>query len=463
MSTPSARTGGSLDAWFKISQRGSTVRQEVVAGLTTFLAMVYSVIVVPGMLGKAGFPPAAVFVATCLVAGLGSIVMGLWANLPLAIGCAISLTAFTAFSLVLGQHISVPVALGAVFLMGVLFTVISATGIRSWILRNLPHGVAHGTGIGIGLFLLLIAANGVGLVIKNPLDGLPVALGDFATFPVIMSLVGLAVIIGLEKLKVPGGILLTIIGISIVGLIFDPNVHFSGVFAMPSLSDENGNSLIGSLDIMGALNPVVLPSVLALVMTAVFDATGTIRAVAGQANLLDKDGQIIDGGKALTTDSMSSVFSGLVGAAPAAGGKTGLTAITVGVLFLLILFLSPLSYLVPGYATAPALMYVGLLMLSNVAKIDFADFVDAMAGLVTAVFIVLTCNIVTGIMIGFATLVIGRLVSGEWRKLNIGTVVIAVALVTFYAGGWAKYCCTGFWERVEMAVVAVSSQNTSHS
>ncbi|EJI5505171.1 NCS2 family permease [Salmonella enterica] len=383
MSTPSARTGGSLDAWFKISQRGSTVRQEVVAGLTTFLAMVYSVIVVPGMLGKAGFPPVAVFVATCLVAGVGSIVMGLWANLPLAIGCAISLTAFTAFSLVLGQHISVPVA-----------------------------------------------------------------LGDFDTFPVIMSLVGLAVILGLEKLKVPGGILLTIIGISIVGLLFDPNVHFSGIFAMPSLSDENGNSLIGSLDIMGALNPVVLPSVLALVMTAVFDATGTIRAVAGQANLLDKDGQIIDGGKALTTDSLSSVFSGLVGAAPAAvyiesaagtaaGGKTGLTAITVGVLFLLILFLSPLSYLVPVYATAPALMYVGLLMLSNVAKIDFADFVDAMAGLVTAVFIVLTCNIVTGIMIGFATLVVGRLVSGEWRKLNIGTVVIAVALVAFYAGGWA--------------------------
>ncbi len=194
----------------------------------------------------------------------------------------------------------------------------------------------------------------------------------------------------------------------------------------------------------------MLPSVLALVMTAVFDATGTIRAVAGQANLLDKDGrQIINGGKALTTDSLSSVFSGLVGAAPAAGvyiesaagtaagGKTGLTAVTVGVLFLLILFLSPLSYLVPAYATAPALMYVGLLMLSNVAKIDFNDFVDAMAGLITAVFIVLTCNIVTGIMIGFATLVIGRLVSGEWRKLNLGTVIIAVALVAFYAGGWA--------------------------
>jgi len=448
MPTPSPRAGGSLDAWFKISARGSTVRQELIAGLTTFLAMVYSVIVVPSMLGKAGFPPTAVFVATCLVAGFGSILMGLWANLPLAIGCAISLTAFTAFSLVLGQSISVPVALGAVFLMGVLFTIISVTGIRSWILRNLPMGVAHGAGIGIGLFLLLIAANGVGLVVKNPLDGLPVALGDFSSFPVIMSLVGLAAIIGLEKLRVPGGILLTIVVISILGMIFDPSVHFSGIFAMPSLQDESGHSLVGSLDIIGALDPLVLPSVFALVMTAVFDATGTIRAVAGQANLLGKDGQIIDGGKALTTDSVSSVFSGLVGAAPAAvyiesaagtaaGGKTGLTALTVGVLFLCILFLSPLSYLVPAYATAPALMYVGLLMLSNVSKLDFADFVDAMAGLITAVFIVLTCNIVTGIMIGFASLVIGRVVAGEWRKLNIGTVLIAVALVVFYAGGWA--------------------------
>ena len=442
------KSGGSLDAYFKISARGSSVRQEVLAGVTTFLAMVYSVIVVPSMLGKAGFPPGAVFVATCLVAAFGSLLMGLWANLPMAIGCAISLTAFTAFSLVLGQHISIPVALGAVFLMGVLFTLISVTGIRSWILHNLPMGIAHGTGIGIGLFLLLIAANGVGLVIKNPLEGLPVALGAFTSFPVMMSLLGLAIIFGLEKLKVPGGILLVIIGISIVGLIFDPSVKYQGLFALPSLSAADGSSLIFSLDIMGALKPVVLPSVLALVMTAVFDATGTIRAVAGQANLLDKDGQIISGGKALTADSVSSIVSSFVGASPAAvyiesaagpaaGGKTGLTATVVGVLFLLILFLSPLSYLVPGYATAPALMYVGLLMLSNVSKLDFNDFVDAMSGLVCAVFIVLTCNIVTGIMLGFTTLVIGRIFSNEWRKLNVGTVIIAIALVAFYAGGWA--------------------------
>lgn len=233
-SNPQAQPKGTLDAFFKLSERGSNVRQEVLAGLTTFLAMVYSVIVVPSMLGKAGFPPTAVFVATCLVAGLGSLLMGLWANLPMAIGCAISLTAFTAFSLVLGQQISIPVALGAVFLMGVLFTIISVTGIRSWILRNLPMGVAHGTGIGIGLFLLLIAANGVGLVIKNPIEGLPVALGAFTSFPVIMTLLGLAVIFGLEKLRVPGGILLVIVAISVIGLIFDPSVTYQGLFAMPS-------------------------------------------------------------------------------------------------------------------------------------------------------------------------------------------------------------------------------------
>jgi len=269
MSYESRSSAGKLDAWFSVSARGSSVRQEILAGLTTFLAMVYSVIVVPGMLGKAGFSPTAVFVATCLVASVGSIVMGLWANLPMAIGCAISLTAFTAFSLVLGQHISVPVALGAVFLMGLLFTVISVTGIRAWILRNLPMGVAHGTGVGIGLFLLLIAADGIGLVVKNPAAGMPVALGHFTSFPVMMSLLGLAAIVGLEKRRVPGGILLTIIAISILGLIFDPAVKFQGLFALPSLRDSQGESLLFSLDIMGALQPMVLPSVLALVMTAV--------------------------------------------------------------------------------------------------------------------------------------------------------------------------------------------------
>ncbi|WP_386686404.1 MULTISPECIES: NCS2 family permease [unclassified Lonepinella] len=435
----------SLEQQFELSARGSNIRQEIIAGLTTFLAMVYSVIVVPNMLSQAGFPAESVFIATCLVSGLGSILIGLWANAPMAIGCAISLTAFTAFSLVIGQQVSIPVALGAVFLMGAVFTLISATGIRSWILRNLPSSIAHGAGIGIGLFLLLIATSGVGIVVSNP-NGTLVKLGEFTSFPVLMSLIGLALIVGLEKMKVKGAILWVIIAITIIGLIFDPNVKFSGeVFKMPSFGEQ---SLFLQLDIMGALQPAILPVVFALVMTAVFDATGTIRAVAGQGNLLDKDGQIINGGKALTSDSVSSLFSGIFGTAPAAvyiesaagtaaGGKTGITAIVVGILFLLMLFFQPLAFLVPSYATAPALMYVGLLMLSNVSKLDFTDFVGAMSGLICAVFIVLTANIVTGIMLGFAALVIGRVVSGEFKKLNIGTVLIAIALVAFYACGWA--------------------------
>ncbi|WAM60102.1 NCS2 family permease [Avibacterium paragallinarum] len=429
---------------FEITQRGSTLRQEIIAGLTTFLAMVYSVIVVPNMLAAAGFPPESVFIATCLVSGLGSILIGLWANAPMAIGCAISLTAFTAFSLVLGQGVSIPVALGAVFLMGIVFSLISATGVRAWILRNLPASIAQGAGIGIGLFLLLIATNGVGIVVGNQ-AGLPIKLGDFTSFPVLISLAGLAAIIGLEKMQIKGGILWVIIAITLIGLAVDPNVTFNGeLFKMPSFGEQ---SLFLQLDLTGALQPAILPVVFALVMTAVFDATGTIRAVAGQANLLDKDGQIINGGKALTSDSVSSLFSGLFGTAPAAvyiesaagtaaGGKTGITAIVVGVLFLLMIFFQPLATLVPNYATTPALMYVGLLMLSNVSKLDFDDFIGAMSGLVCAVFIVLTANIVTGIMLGFACLVIGRLISGDVKKLNLGTVLIAIALIAFYLGGW---------------------------
>lgn len=435
----------SLANYFDFQGRNTNLRQEITAGLTTFLAMVYSVIVVPSMLSAAGFPAESVFIATCLVSGLGSILIGLWSNTPMAIGSAISLTAFTAFSLVLGQKVSIPVALGAIFLMGILFTIISVTGVRAWILRNLPISIAHGTGIGIGLFLLLIATNNVGIIVGNQ-AGLPVKLGEFTSFPVLMSLFGLACIIGLEKLKVKGAILWVIIAITIIGAIFDPAVSLKGqFFKMPTFGDQ---SLFMALDIKGALQPAILPVVFALVMTAVFDATGTIRAVAEQAGLVNTRGHIINGGKALASDSMSSILSGVLGTAPAAvyiesaagtaaGGKTGIVAILVGTLFLAMLFFQPLAGLVPAYATAPALMYVGLLMMGNVSKLDFSDFTAAMSGLVCAIFILLSANIVTGIMIGFATLVIGRVIGGEYKKLNAGTVIIAVALVAFYIGGWA--------------------------
>ncbi|MDR0621744.1 MAG: NCS2 family permease [Deltaproteobacteria bacterium] len=434
-----------LDKFFLITDRGSNVRTEVIGGLTMFLAMVYSIFVVPGMLSEAGFPRDGVFVAVCLVAGFGSIFMGAWAKLPMVIGCAISLTAFTAYSLVLGQNISPTVALGAIFWMGLIFTVITVTGIRNWLLTNLPKGVAVGTGIGIGLFLLTIAANGVGMIVPNA-NGYPIRFGSLTEFPVYMTIIGLAFIFGLESRRTPGGILMVVVGISIVGLIVDENVKYSGIVALPSFTGEN--SLVGKLDFLGGLNRMVIPSVLALVMTAIFDATGAIRAIAGQAKLLDERDQIINGGKALTADSVSSVFAGLVGGTPAAvfiesaagaaaGAKTGLAASVVGLLFLLMIFFSPLGKLVPSYATAPALMYVGLLMLSSVRDLNFGDFVGALSGLLCATGIVITGNIVTGIMFGFVAHTLGRLISGEYAKLNVGTVVITAILVAFYASGWA--------------------------
>lgn len=435
-----------LDHIFKISSRNSSIKKEILAGLTTFLSMVYSVIVIPNMLEKAGFPVHSVFISTCLVASFGSIIMGLWANLPMAIGCAISLTAFTSFSLIIGQNLPVSISLGAVFLMGVFFTIISITGLRKWILDNLPIGIAQGTGIGIGLFLLLIASDNIELIVKNNQPGFPVTLGNFYSFPVFLSLIGLGFICGLEKKKIPGSILLTIVIISLIGLIIDPSVKYSGLFSVPNLRKEN--VLLFSLDIKGALNLSTLSGILALVITAVFDATGTIRAVAIQANLLDKNQNIINGKRAILADSVSSMFAGIVGASPAAvyiesaagtasGGKTGLTAVTVGIMFIFILFISPIAYLVPPYATSPALMYVGLLMLSNVSKIDFSDFIDAVSGLLVAVFIVLSCNIVTGIMLGLIVLIISRIVSGEFRKLKIGTVLIAIILFVFYLNKWS--------------------------
>lgn len=443
MSAPNT-TSQICEKLFNISNFQTSIRQEIVAGLTTFLAMVYSVIVVPGMLANAGFDPQATFIATCLVSGLGSILIGLYANAPMAIGCAISLTAFTAFSLVLGQNIDIPTALGAIFLMGVIFSVISITGVRTWVLNNLPSSIAHGTGIGIGLFLLLIAANNVSMIVANP-NGVLVQLGDFRSLPVIMTMLGLFLIFALEARRVPGSILIVIVLLTLVGIIIDPNVKYQGFFQMPSFG---AGSKFLALDIPSALNITIIPVIFALVMTALFDATGTIRAVAGQAGLIDQDGKYPKADRALTSDSVGSIMAGLFGAAPAAvyiesasgtaaGGKTGLTAVTVGILFLAIIFFQPLAFLVPSYATAPALMYVGLLMLSNVAKLDFSDFIGTMSGLVTAVFIVLTTNIVTGIFFGFTSLVVARIVAGQFNKLNIGTVIIAVVLLVFYYGGWA--------------------------
>lgn len=339
---------------------------------------------------------------------------------------------------------SIPTVLGAVFLMGISFTVISITGIRDWILRNLPASIAHGAGIGIGLFLLLIACSNTGIVVANT-TGLPVKLGDFTSFPVLMALFGLFLVVAFDHLKIKGGILIVIVAITVLALVFDPNVKYTQFAKLPTFGD---NSHFFSFDIASVFDPKILTLVFAFVITTVFDATGTIRAIAGQAKLLDDKGQIVNGNKALATDSFSSVFAGVVGVSPAAvyiesaagiaaGAKTGLTATVVGICFLLMLFLQPLAALVPSYATAPALMYVGLLMTANVRELDFKDSCGAFSGLITAVFIVFTANILTGLMLGYVSYVFCRVITRDFARLNLSTCLIAALLFTFYITGLA--------------------------
>lgn len=441
---PASAVDGFLERKFQLRQLGSNFKQEVIAGITTFLAMVYSAVAVPAMFADAGFSQESVFVATVLMTAFGSFLIGYWANLPMAIGGDIALCAFIAYSLVLSQGMPPATALACIFALGIVFLLFSISGARAWMLKNLPSSVAHGTGIGIGLFLLLIAASNVKMVVASG-TAIPIKFGDFASLPVLATLFGLFLVIALEAIHVKGGILLVMVLLTVFGLVFDPNVKYAGFFKAPSFGEHS--HLLG-FDLKQLLNPQLLPIIFALTMTSVFDATGTIRAVAGQAGLVQPDGTIKGGNRALTSDSLATVTSGLLGTVPgavyiesaagtAAGGKTGLTAITVAVLFLAVLFFQPLALLVPSYATAPALMYVGLLMLGNVKELNFQDKIGFMAGLVSAVFIILSANIVTGIMLGFVSLVIGRVVTRDWSRLNFGTVVIAVLLFVYYVSGLA--------------------------
>lgn len=224
--------------------------------------------------------------------------------MPMGIGCAISLTAFTAYSLVGAQNLPIETALGAVFIAGITFTIVSVTGIRAWLLRNIPEAVAHGTGVGVGLFLFLIASKGVGLIV--PGSSMPVALGDLFSVPALLSLLGLILVIALNYLQVTGAVLISMIAITIIGMIVDQNIHFQGIAKLPTL---DANNHFFSLDIVGALTHAIVP-VFALVMTSLFDATGVIRAIAGNAGLVKENGEIVNGGRALTSDSLSTLEIG---------------------------------------------------------------------------------------------------------------------------------------------------------
>lgn len=429
-----------LERMFKLTEHNTTVRTEVIAGLTTFLTMAYIIFVNPSILGDAGMPKGAVFVATCLIAALGTLIMGLYANYPIAMAPGMGLNAYFAYVVVLGMGYTWQVALGAVFISGTLFLIVTVTGLRELFIQGIPQSLRTAITVGIGMFLALIALKSAGVVAASPATF--VTLGDLHSAPVVLATLGFLVIVALDRLKVRGAILIGILLVTVLSFFFGGN-KFHGVFdAPPSIAPT-----FMQLDIMGALKGGILNVVLVFFLVEMFDATGTLMGVAKRAGLL-VPGKMERMNKALLADS-GAIFAGsLLGtssttayvesaAGVQAGGRTGLTAVVVAGLFLACLMISPLAGSVPAYATAPALLFVGCLMLRDLVELDWEDTTEVIPAAVTALAMPFTYSIANGLAFGFITYAVLKLFTGRAREVHAMVwVIAAIFLFKFaYIGG----------------------------
>lgn len=429
-----------IEKLFKLEEHGTTVRTELVAGLTTFLTMAYIVFVNPSILGDAGMPKDAVFVATCLIAALGTLIMGLYANYPIALAPGMGLNAYFAYVVVKGMGFSWQVALGAVFISGCLFLAVTLFRLRELIIRGIPHTLRSAITVGIGLFLAIISLKSAGIVAPSPATY--VTLGDLHSPTVVLAVLGFFLIVVMDRLRVPGAILLGILFVTVLSFFFGGN-KFGGVFsAPPSIAPT-----FLQLDIKGALSVGILNVVLVFFLVELFDATGTLMGVAKRAGLL-KEGKMDRMNKALLADS-GAIFAGsLLGtssttayiesaAGVQAGGRTGLTAVTVAALFLACLLISPLAGSVPGYATAPALFFVSCLMLRELTELDWDESTEVIPAAVTALTMPFTYSIANGLAFGFITYAVLKGCTGRAREVHPMVWLIAgVFLFKFiYVGG----------------------------
>src|SRR5476651_1560320 len=418
-----------LEKLFQLNAHNTNVRTEILAGITTFLAMAYILFVNPSILGETGMDKGALFVATCLAAAIGSTVMGLIANYPIALAPGMGLNAFFTYTVVLHMGHTWQVALGAVFISAVLFFLLSIFRIREWIINSIPLPLRSAIAAGIGLFLALIALHNAGIVVSNPAT--MVGLGDLKQPAPILATLGFALIVALEALKVRGAVLIGILVVTIASIVlgFTP---FGGVMSMPpSLAPT-----FLQLDIKGALD-IGLVSV---IFADLFDNSGTLIGVAKRAGLMGKDGHMPKMGRALIADSTAAMAGSLLGtstttsyiesaAGVSAGGRTGLTAVVVAILFLLALFFSPLASSVPAFATAPALLFVAVLMTSGLAEIDWDDITVAAPVVITALAMPFTYSIANGIAFGFIAWTAIKLLSGRYRELNPALVILSILFV----------------------------------
>ena len=422
-----------LDKLFQLKAHSTTARTETIAGITTFLTMAYIIFVNPNVLAKAGMDHGAVFVATCLAAAIGCFIMGFYANLPVALAPGMGLNAFFTYTVVLQLGHSWQTALACVFLSGVFFILISLFRIREWLINAIPNPLKKAIAAGIGGFLAFIALQSAGIIVDA--DGVLVKMGSIISFAPLMTFFCLLLIIAFVHYRVPGSVMLAILIVSALGVLFhNQPLPASLIATPPSLAPT-----FMQMDFRSALDPAMYSIIFAFFFVDLFDTAGTLIGVTERGGLV-RDGKIPHLKKALLADSSATVIGAVLGTSNttsfiesasgvAAGGRTGLMAVVVGILFLLATFLSPLAAMVPGYATAGAILYVSVLMMYTVGEIDWHDITEAAPVAITFLAIPLTYSIADGITLGFISYAIIKLVCGRYRELNFGVITLAAILL----------------------------------
>ncbi|GAA3722668.1 NCS2 family permease [Oceanisphaera sediminis] len=418
-----------LDKYFHLKELGTNVRQEVVAGITTFLTMAYIIFVNPAILSEAGMDYGAVFVATCLAAAIGCFIMGLLANYPIALAPGMGLNAFFTYTVVLTEGYSWQSALGAVFFSGCIFVLLSLFKVRAWIINSIPGPLKIGIAAGIGLFLALIGLKNAGIIVDNPAT--LVGLGDVTSLQVGLATLGFFLIIGMAARGMRGAVMIGILIITGLGVAFG-DIQYQGIVSAP----PSVMPTLMQLDIAGAFNIGMLSVIFAFLFVDLFDTSGTLIAVAQRAKLLDEKGRLPRLGRALLADSTASIAGSVLGtstttsyvestAGVSVGGRSGLTAVVTGLMFIAALLFSPLAGMVPAYATAGALVYVAVLMLGQLIHLHWDDITEAVPAVVVLVMMPFSFSIANGIAFGFISFVAVKLLAG--RAGEVSPVVWALA------------------------------------
>lgn len=429
---------GFLERFFKLSEKNTTVKTEILAGLTTFIALAYIIFVNPNILSEAGIPKEAAIASTIWIAALSTMVMGVFANYPVALAPGMGLNAFFAYYVcgTLGLHWTV--ALGAVFFSGVLFLILTVSHVRQAIINAVPQNLRVAIGVGIGLFIAFIGLKGTGLIIPDKATF--IGLGHVTRPTTLLSLFGLVLTGALMARKVQGSILIGIVATTVLSMVlgYSPAPH--GVGDIISTTLPHMGETFGKLDIVGAWNYGIVSIIFTFTVVELFDNMGTLIGLTSKAKLVKPNGEIENLDRALTTDAVGTICSSIFGtstvtsyiesaAGIAAGGKTGLTAVTVSICFLIALLFAPLVGLVPGFATAPPLILVGALMMSEVGKINFVDFSDGLPAFLTIIMMPLTGSIANGFAFGFVSYVFMKTAVGKYKEVSWIMWLVSIAFV----------------------------------